>query len=373
MTANILKEAGYKVGLYTSPYIIEFEERIQLCGEKIPKERLAELTTRVKKEVDAMVEDGLSHPTEFEIITAIAMLYYKEEKADFVVLEVGLGGRLDATNVIENPLVCAICSISLDHVDILGDTLEKIASEKAGIIKENTTVVADGTNPSCVLEVIKEKAAQEHAAFYVTDKASVLHMSIHGTSFVYRDTERSIALLGEHQVQNAAIVLDIITVLREKGIKISEQAIDRGLKTCKWIARFQKIHDEPMFIMDGAHNAAGMKTFTESIKKYLNHKKVYVVFGMLKDKDYQECAAMLSCVAEKIYTVTVNSPRALSAEELSQTVSQYHQRVKAFSSSEEAFCEALNDAGKEGVVCAVGSLYFMSEAKDSFFHALNKK
>ena len=373
MTANILKEAGYKVGLYTSPYIMEFEERIQLCGEKIPKERLADLTTRVKKEVDAMVREGLSHPTEFEIITAIAMLYYKEEKADFVVLEVGLGGRLDATNVIENPLVCAICSISLDHVDILGDTLEKIASEKAGIIKENTTVVADGTNPSCVLKVIKEKAERSNAKYYATEKASVLHMSIHGTSFVYREKERSVSLLGEHQVQNAAIVLDIIAALREKGINISEQAINQGLKTCEWVARFQKIHDKPMFIMDGAHNAAGMKTFTQSIKNYLKHKKIYVVFGMLKDKDYKECAAMLSGIAEKIYTVTVHSPRALSAEELSQTVSQYNRQVKAFSSSEEAFYEALCDAGEEGVVCAVGSLYFMSEAKESFFHALNKK
>lgn len=373
MTANILKEAGYKVGLYTSPYIIEFEERIQLCGEKIPKQRLAELTQRVKKEVEAMQKEGLAHPTEFEIITAIAMLYFKEEKADYVVLEVGLGGRLDATNVIENPLVCAICSISLDHTDILGDTLEKIAAEKAGIIKENSIVVIDGTNSSCVLDVIQKKAAEKNTEVIITEKAKITHADIEGTSFSYKDKERKVSLLGEHQVQNASIVLEIIAALKKKGIEISDHAVDGGLKTCKWIARFQKVYDKPLFIMDGAHNAAGMRTFTDSVKRYLKDKKVYVVYGMLKDKDYKDCAAQLSQVAEKIYTVTVDSPRALSAEELMQTVKQHTDQVKAYKLPVEAFSDAIEDAGEHGVICAVGSLYFMAHAKEAFFEVINKR
>ena len=283
MTESILRAAGYKVGLYTSPYIYRFNERMRVNGEDIPDTTLAEITEYVKPVADSMTDK----PTEFELITAIAFEYFKRERVDVVVLECGMGGRLDSTNVIKNPYLSVITGISLDHTAFLGDTVEKIALEKAGIIKDSAPVLFGGED-SGAKAVISSVAAERKSNIYFTDYSSlkITKTSLEGSIFDYKDLQNvHISLLGLYQPRNAALVLEGIKILNSRGLNIPEEAIRAGLSSAKWRARFEIIASEPTTIFDGAHNPEGIAAAVESIKRYFSTKKLVLVSGVLKDKD----------------------------------------------------------------------------------------
>lgn len=360
MIDSILRAAGYKVGLYTSPYIREFNERMRVGGANIPNDTLARLTEKVKNVAETMSDK----PTEFELITAIAFEYFKEEKCHIVILEVGMGGRLDATNIIEQPELSVITGIGLDHTAFLGGTIEKIAAEKAGIIKKNSPTLWGGDD--LVAEtVISAKAAKAQTTLCKTDYSTleILSCNLCSTTFNYRDRESlRLPLLGAYQPRNAAIVLDAIDMLCTHGFKISEDAIIKGLSEARWPARFEVIKKSPTVIFDGAHNPQGIRAAVDSIKSYFGDKKVIVLTGVLRDKDYSLIAKTISEVATLAYTITPDNPRALSAEEYAGVLRGEGVSSLPCGSVSEALKLGIN-AAKENdtALFCLGSLYTYSE------------
>ena len=356
MTESVLRAAGYKTGLYTSPYIREFNERMQINGENISDAELAELTEYIKPIADAM-EDK---PTEFELITAVAFEYFARHKCDIVVLETGLGGRLDSTNIIDTPVLSVITGIALDHTAILGDTVEKIAAEKAGIIKKGVPVIFGGEDATAA-SVIKAKADEMGSEFTQVDysKLENINATLDGTDFDYGCLKGlHINLLGLYQPKNASVVLNAINALNTQGFSISEEQLRKGLESAVWHARFEKVAKEPLVIFDGAHNPQGIEQAVKSIKHYFGKNKVYLLTGVLKDKNYEEIAKMLSTVAKKAFTLTPDSPRALSSSDYAEVLRNSGIDATAFDSIEKAFITARSTAKNDGVplVC-LGSLY----------------
>ena len=355
MLDSVLRASGLKVGLYTSPYIVEFGERMRVNGENIPHDRLAAIVEGLVPIAEAM-EDK---PTEFEFITAVAFEYFKEEACDVVVLEVGLGGRLDSTNVIRNPYLSVITGISLDHTAILGDTVEKIAYEKAGIIKDGAPVIFGGTDVRAE-GVIREVAKERGSELYTVDYSAleITGTSLSGSEFNFGlHRGMRISLLGSYQPRNAAIVLSAVDMLRTLGLDIPEDALRRGLLSAVWHARFEIISDAPLIIYDGAHNPEGVAAAVESIKQYFD-KKVYLLSGVLRDKDYLYIAKRLSEVSECAFTMTPDNPRALSAAEWADALTAAGVSAVASESMEDAVRLAVSRAEGAGVplVC-LGSLY----------------
>lgn len=356
MTSSVLRAAGYKVGLFTSPYIKEFNERMQINGENISYDELAKLTERVRPIAEAMSDK----PTEFELITAIAFEYFAANNCDIVVLEAGLGGRLDSTNVITTPTLSVITGIALDHTAILGDTVEKIAAEKAGIIKRGVPVLYGGTDESAA-EVIKKRAATLGSDFFRTDygKLENLCCNLEGSRFDYGEHKNlAVKLLGLYQPKNAATVTEAVDVLRSLGMDIPESALKQGLESAVWHARFEKVCGDPLIIFDGAHNPQGISQAVASIKHYFAGEKVCLLTGVLRDKDYTEIASMLSEVAEVAFTLTPDSPRALTAEEYAEVLRSAGVNATPCESIEKAFFAAKEKAKelKRPLIC-LGSLY----------------
>ena len=355
MLDSVLRSAGYKVGLYTSPYIKVFNERMRVDGRNIEDETLARITERVRPVADAM-EDK---PTEFELITAIAFLYFAQEGCDVVVLEAGMGGRLDSTNIIDSSILSVITGISLDHTAFLGDTVEKIAAEKAGIIKHGIPVLFGGLDDSAA-EVISNKAKEMESPFFRPDydKIANLTSSLRGTRFEYKGRAVSLNLLGLYQPRNASLVLEAVELLKRGGMNISDAAISEGLEAAKWSARFEIINHLPLIIFDGAHNPEGISSAVESIKYYFGKEKVIVVSGVLKDKDYNYIAGRLSEIASAAYTITPQNPRALAGEEFAALLSSLGVDSVANESIGDALKRAVKraDEGGEAIVC-LGSLY----------------
>lgn len=356
MTDSVLRAAGYKVGLYTSPYIYEFNERMRVNGENIANDTLAELTEYVKQFAETMADS----PTEFELITAIAFEYFKREKVDVVVLEVGMGGRFDSTNIIRNPLLSVITGIALDHTAFLGNTVEAIAGEKAGIIKDSSPIIYGGEDKAA-REVIKNTAKERGSEFFETDYSSlsIKKTDLSGTVFDYRRfRDVKISLLGLYQPKNAALVLDAIEILRTRGMSISEGAVARGLAEAKWRARFEIIERDPLVIFDGAHNPQGIRAAVDSIKTYFGDKRVCVFTGVLKDKDYNVIAKTLSEVASTAFTITPDNARALSAEEYAGVLESYGIAATPCKSISEALTLGRVAAkSADTALCCLGSLY----------------
>ncbi|MBQ8345634.1 MAG: bifunctional folylpolyglutamate synthase/dihydrofolate synthase [Clostridia bacterium] len=356
MTESILRQAGYRTGLYTSPYIRTFHERMQVNGENISDEELAELTEYVRPVADSMTDK----PTEFELITAIAFEYFRRKQCDVVVLEAGLGGRLDSTNVIETPLLSVITGIALEHTAILGDTVEQIAAEKAGIIKNGVPVLFGGDDPQA-RAVIEETAQCKGSSFTAVDHRALRHVraDLCGSRFDYRDRKDVfISLLGLYQPRNAATVLEGVELLRSQGLAIPEVAVEKGLRSASWHGRFERVCEKPLVIFDGAHNPQGIEQAVRSIRHYFGGKKVYLLTGVLRDKDYTEIAAMLATVAEQAFTLTPPSPRALPAEEYAAVLEQAGISARSFDTIEAAYAAAKECAKKTGtpLIC-LGSLY----------------
>ena len=364
MLSSILAEAGYKVGLYTSPHMVRFNERMRVNGECIDDDVLADITTRVKPIADAMTD----RPTEFELVTAIAFLYFKEMNCDMVVLETGLGGRLDATNVIPAPLASVITGIDLDHTAILGDTYAAIAGEKAGIIKASSPVVVGDCNEEA-LGAILQKAASANSAVYRANlsELSGLRYTMDGTLFHYREyKDLSLSLAGIYQPKNCATVLECIDALRERGIAIDDGAVREGLRKAHWTGRFEILSREPLVIYDGGHNPQGVSACVESVKALLPRQKVQVLCGILRDKDYGHMVAALTEIADGVVTLTVESPRALPAEELAAVLNENGVKAEASCGNEDAVKKAFSAAQKKGIpLLMIGSLYMYSQIIDA--------
>ncbi len=356
MLSSVLLAAGYRVGLYTSPYVLRFNERMQTSGVPISDERLAELTERVRPVAEAM-EDK---PTEFELITAIAFEYFKDEGVDLVILECGMGGRLDSTNIIEDPLLSVITGIALDHTAFLGNTVEEIAAEKAGIIKHGCPVLCGEGNPS-VLSVIEKRAKEMQSKVYTadSDELEIVDMTLGGTVLNYKDLRGLLLpLLGAYQPINCIRVLRAAEILRSRGLEISEQAIRTGILNSKWPARFEIIAQNPITVFDGAHNPEGISAAVRSIEHYFGKGNAVAVSGVLSDKDYGFIAGELNSVCRAVFTVTPSSPRALSAEDFAKCINEKGGKATAATSIGEALDRAREYALANGlsVVC-LGSLY----------------
>ena len=363
MLASVLKTAGYKTGLFTSPYLFRFNERMQINGREIDNDILADVVTRVSIPAEIM-ED---HPTEFELMTAAAMLWYAEEGCDIVVLEVGLGGRFDATNVISRPEVSVIMNIGLDHTKILGDTVEKIAAEKAGIIKAGCPCVLYQQSDS-VTQVIRQRCGEVGAELHIADFSAIKTEfdSLEGQVFTYKGEAYAIPLLGAHQLKNAAGVIETAETLRRRGWKLPHEDVEHGLYAVSWPARFEVVSDGPCFVVDGGHNPQCAQTVAENLKKYFPGCRRVLLIGVLADKDYRSLADILAPEADEFVCVTPNSDRALPAEELAQVLRPYGKPVTVCESIKEGVSAAIDAAGQDGMVCAVGSLYMVGEIRACF-------
>ncbi|WP_295581375.1 folylpolyglutamate synthase/dihydrofolate synthase family protein [uncultured Oscillibacter sp.] len=354
--AAILQAAGYRVGLNTSPYLTVFHERIRVNGAMISDGDLAALTERVRPAAEAMGE----HPTEFELITAIALLYFREQGCDIVVLEVGLGGALDASNVIDTPEAAVLTAMGMDHMAQLGPTLADIAAAKAGIIKPGGAVVSYGGCPEADA-VFRSTCRERGAALREVDFSRLgdCRLALSGGAFTLAPYgELRIPLAGAYQVKNAVTAVTAAEVLAERGWAISPEDIRRGLAAVCWPGRFEVLRRRPAVLLDGAHNAHGMAAAAESLGMLFPGRRVTVVLGVLADKDVGEMLDCLAPLAEQVFAVRPDSPRALEAEALCRLLAERGVAARPCRTVGEAVAAAIRTAGPEGVVCALGSLYF---------------
>lgn len=395
---EVLQAGGYKTGLYTSPYIEVFNERIEFDHEYISDSDLEIYTDRVIEKAREMVDEGHDSPTEFEITTAIGFLYFAEKKADYVVLEVGLGGTGDSTNVVSKPVASVIASISLDHTDRLGNTIAEIAAEKSGIIKEGCPVITSAADPEA-LDVITRTAIMKHAPIYYSKdgKFEVLEENLHGCSFIAvppvndactcsgcsgckTDDSGSaggvcgagtagyvlqIGMLGRHQIENAMAALTTLVVARENGdIDISDDAIIRGFAEAKHIGRFEIMQEKPYVIIDGAHNADGSRALRDAVEKFFPGKKVQMVVGMLADKDVERALTNFRAVAEDFIVTEPDNPRKMSAEKLAGIIrSTGTENVTVASGVKEAVNMAKERFADYDLTLFAGSLYLIGEIR----------
>jgi len=365
--SSVLTAAGYRTGVYISPYIQRFSERIRVNEAEIGEADIARITNRIRPLVEAITAEGLQSPTQFDIVTALALVYYAEQKCDVVVLEVGLGGRLDSTNVIPAPAAAVITNIGYDHMEILGDTLEKIAFEKAGIIKRGCDVVLYPQQPG-VDEVFASAAKERGARLFRVRREDIRPVSdgLAGQEFDFEERRGlKVPLLGQHQLLNAAVAVKTTDVLRAKGYAISEDALRKGLAGTKWPGRMELLQKQPPFLIDGAHNVQGVTSLALGLKRYFPGRPVTFLTGVLADKEYKEMMALVSPLAARFVVITPESPRALPAEELAAHLARYGKPVAVCGSVPEAVEESRAQAG-DGVVCAFGSLYFIGLVRDYF-------
>ncbi len=364
MMSSVLQKQGYKVGLYTSPYIVIFNDRIRVNGLPIAEDDINDLFVRVRQKADTMK----TPPSSFDFITAAAFLWFYETKCDIVVLEVGLGGRYDSTNVIKNSLLSVITGIAFDHTEILGDTIEKIAWEKAGIIKENCPALYGG-NDEKALAVIEKECEEKHSELTVKnpDSLKILSTTLDGTEFEFDGKEYFIRLLGLYQPANAATVLAAIDVLRKHGFEISETAVKDGLSSAVWQARFEKIADEPVVLYDGGHNPQGVRAAVESVRAYFGDKKINLLVGILADKAHGEMAEELAKIADRVICIAPPSPRALPAEALAEEFCEAGANARAANSIKEGVKIALS---YKKPVLVIGSLYSYNDVSESVRNTL---
>lgn len=365
MLSSILVEAGYNTGLFTSPYINEFNERIQVNGKNIPDEFLIKYVEKLKIALDKMD----NKPTEFEIVTALGFLYFHEMNCDIVVLEVGLGGRLDSTNIIGKPEIAVITAIGIDHTKELGEDIEKIAWEKAGIIKENSDVVLyeqDEVITNVINKICKEKSAK----LYISEPQEIIlkDFSLQNQVLDYKNLkEVKLGLLGEHQLKNAAVVLKTVEVLESKGWNISKESFIAGLKKVKWPARFEVMNMNPVFIVDGAHNPHGVETLAKNIDNYFKNKKITFITGVMQDKDYGKMYDLIAPFAKKFVVVKPENPRAFDYHELGKFLkNRYNVEIIEGENIQLGIEKALESSNEEDIIIAFGSLYMAGEIRSYF-------
>lgn len=364
MIASVFKAEKYKTGLFTSPYLYRFNERMQINGKQIDDDVLAGIITEVRAQADTMD----IQPTVFELVTACAMLWFEREKCDVVVLEAGLGGKDDATNVIEKPELAVITNIGLDHTAVLGNSVEEIAENKAQIIKPCCACALYNQNEK-VESIVRQRCLETGSELRIADFSGIEPMfeSLEGQSFTYKGKEYALPLLGAHQRKNAAVVIEAVELLNERGWKISQDALEHGLYSVFWPARFEIISEEPYFVLDGGHNPQCASTVVENLGAYFPGMKHIMLVGVLKDKDYDTLFKIINLTADEYICITPESPRALPAEELCEHLKKYGKPVTVCSEVDDGVFLARDRAEEtEGVACAVGSLYMCGKIRECF-------
>ena len=365
MLSSVLTAAGYRTGLFISPYIMRFNERMQVNGMPISDEELAEIITEVQPVAESMAE----RPTEFEIITAAAFVWFARQKCDIVVLETGLGGRLDATNLISQNVCAVITNLGMDHTEYLGNTLGEIAGEKCGILKPGCPVVAYRSAPEA-MKVIRARAKELECPVRTADfgKIKALSADLQGQTFQYKQfPELTVHLLGAHQLKNAAVALETISVLRKAGWEIPDEAVVQGMDATRWPGRFEVLQDNPLVIVDGAHNPQGVESLIAAVKEYLPGQHIVCVTGVLADKDWKPMMDRLKTVVSDFVAVTPDSPRALGNVRLARYLTDREHWVSVADDVEKGLTGALERAkATGGMVLACGSLYMAADVRRFF-------
>lgn len=367
--ASVFKEQGYEAGRYVSPASFCYEEKFRINDEIITKEDLCFYMEKIKKTAEEMVRDGKEHPTVFEMETALSFLYFLDKKVDAVLLETGLGGRLDATNVIKHPICTVIASIGYDHTQYLGSTIQEIAGEKAGILKKGCPAVSYD-NTSEAREVI-EKAAEEKNVpliFADTSRVTILSENLEGSVFSYvcadgteyRNME--IGMLGEHQIFNAAAALETIQILKKSYI-FRQDSIRKGFKKARWDGRLQRISAVPAAFCDGAHNPDGAQKLLQFLQKNFTNKKIIYIMGVLSDKDYPQMLEIMSSMSDEIYTVTPEGDRALPSGVLADAARSFYRKVTEGGSLGECYQKVKKECGQDDVIVVFGTLSFLKELR----------
>lgn len=365
MTSNILKYAGYKTGMFISPYIVDFRERIQINGEMISKQNFVNVVEKVKTQIETMEQQG-EHLGFFEVVAAIAFCYFAMEKCDIVCLEVGLGGRFDATNIIQSSLASVIMSISLDHTELLGNTVEKIAFEKCGILKDGGACICYPLQDKAALNEIKKQAEIKQNKFVLADIERLESVN-HGyySTIKYNGNEINLPLPGRHQIANAATVLSVIDCIKEKGINVSDKAVIDGIESVKFPARLELVSKNPDILIDGAHNIAGAQSLGAFIQSHPDVPKV-LVFGILKDKDYKKIIEEVFPKVDFVIATTPKIPRAMSGKEISIIGKDYCSNIFHEDDYSAVIQKAKELAGESGVIFISGSLYLASDMRRFF-------
>lgn len=371
--STVLSAAGYRTGRYISPTVKEYRERFQIDGRMITQSGLCKYLEQVKEAAEAMAAEELPHPTAFEVETAVAFLYFLDKQCDIVVLETGMGGALDATNVITTTLAAVLTSVSMDHMGVLGDSIEQIAAAKAGIIKDKCYVISAKQTPEAI-KVIRQAALARKAKFYTADVSRVKNVryGISGQHFSYDKYKNiGITMAGQFQIENAVVAVEAIAVLGRAGYPVAEDKLRLGMEQTHWPGRFDIIGKKPLFIADGAHNEDASKRLAESIRFYFTNRRIIYIMGMLKDKEYDKVIRNTYELAEHIITVTPPiTNRAMHAYDLAQAVREYHDSVTAADSVQEAVEIAYLLAGqdKDCVIIAFGSLSYLGELMNVVEH-----
>ncbi len=364
--ASILRKEGYRVGLYTSPHLIRFTERMKVNEKEIEKEELADLTEWMRERIDAA---GIAPPfTFFDFTTAMVFLYFKQKMVDLAVLEVGLGGRLDSTNVVD-PLLSIITNIGKDHQDVLGRGILRIAGEKAGIIKESRPLITAATQPR-VLRLFSKICREKKAPFFKVGKEFRYGLAGEG-SFSYEGLHRklwdlSLNLRGSHQMVNATTALGAMEILDDLGYRVSNDAIVEGLKVVEWPGRLEMVSSSPRVLLDGAHNPEGALSLRESLEKDFQYHHLILLIGIMKDKDVHSILHSLSPLADHIIFTRPSTDRAASPALLRKALGRNGKKAEVIEDFRKAIDRGLSLAGEEDILCITGSLYTVGEARSYF-------
>ena len=365
MISNILRKSGYNVGLFISPYVSDFRERIQFNGNMIEKKELTECVETVKEIIDELSQNGIQ-PTEFEALTATAFLYYERKNCDFVVLEVGLGGRLDSTNIINAPYVSVLTSISYDHTAILGETIEEIAAEKCGIIKFGAETVVYPFQNDKAMQVIKNTCEAKCNSLRIPDidLLSVGDEKLDGTDVTYDGISYNLPLAGKHMIYNSITAIEAVRSLGRFNINISDEAIKNGIESSVMPARMELIKKKPVIILDGGHNEGCANALSDYIRKHIADKRIVMVSSMMADKDYESYLRTVLPFADTFIATKADVPRALSSEELMKTASAYCCKCFDISEPEKAIKAAINITQPDDSLIICGSFYLAGEIRD---------
>ncbi|HWQ41423.1 MAG TPA: folylpolyglutamate synthase/dihydrofolate synthase family protein [Desulfosporosinus sp.] len=376
MIARILREAGYKVGVFTSPHLHDYRERMTINGQMIPKETIIQEITRVRPHLEEMVAGGYEHPTEFEVSTALALLYFADAFVDFALIEVGLGGAIDSTNVV-TPLISVITNVGMDHMDYLGPDVVSIAKVKAGIIKPNSIVVTASENPD-VIRILREQASAMGVPLWLVGEdvrfeskwSGELEQEFDLVGLHANYSKLRLRLMGYHQVINAATAVTVCELLRDEyGATIPREAIYAGLRDVEWLGRLELLSLKPKILLDAAHNVDGAQALAKALPLYARDHLI-LVLGMLADKEREKVVTMLVPLADEIIITCPNSPRAGDWKALGSLAEQYVRPVTCIESPEEAVKYALKRLGENDMLCVTGSIYMLADARQALINEL---
>lgn len=369
MIMNILKSQGYNVGMYTSPHLQKYNERYNINGKNISDSDFSNILEIVKNKCEEMVNCGQEQPTIFEVLTAMAFVYFEKSNLDYVIIEVGLGGRFDATNIIKMPIVSIIMSISFDHMNYLGNTILSIANEKSGIIKKNCPVVLYSQGLE-VYNIINNVCKKNNSKLYYAkeNKINILSENLKETIFSVKNEyfcygNIKIKLIGDYQIRNAITVLLACRALKDEGVLLCENNILQGLKNTKWNGRMEILKKEPLFIVDGAHNLDGINMLSCSVKKYFSDKYITLIIGVLSDKEYQKMSNIIIPLVNNIIITEPENDRKLDVDNFEKTILSYNKPIHKFKKIKDAVNYAIENSKKDEVILCTGSLYMVGEVR----------